>query len=172
MGEAAVQREHHSEHQNKNRQADSGDYLMRRGQPGNDCKHDEHGGQHTSRDNLENALVPCAWVCTAGTLHINDQRRGVWRAGKEDGVDQHFQALNQTFYVTLIGMVIESDKSNVPLEVKNRVYRPLGLEVSLLTRKRSLLKVSKACWNIESLNDNKHYHASPFAEPSDACRLY
>lgn len=53
--------------------------------------------------------------------------------------------LNQTRYATLVGISrrtlsdLEGDKSNVTLEVKNRVYRPLGLEVSLLPRKRSLL---------------------------------
>ncbi|MCA8862699.1 MULTISPECIES: helix-turn-helix domain-containing protein [unclassified Halomonas] len=54
--------------------------------------------------------------------------------------------LNQSRYATLVGISrrtlsdIEGDKSNVTLEVKNRVYRPLGLEVSLLPRKRSLLE--------------------------------
>ena len=54
--------------------------------------------------------------------------------------------LNQTRYATLVGISrrtlsdIEGDKSNVTLEVKNRVYRPLGLEVSLLPRKRALLE--------------------------------
>nr|WP_295714103.1 helix-turn-helix domain-containing protein [uncultured Halomonas sp.] len=54
--------------------------------------------------------------------------------------------LNQTRYATLVGISrrtlsdIEGDKSNVTLEVKTRVYRPLGLEVSLLPRKRSLLE--------------------------------
>ncbi len=67
MGEAAVQHEHHSEHQNKHRQADNRDYLMQCGQPGNACKHDEHGGQHTSRDNLENALVPLPVHCISTT---------------------------------------------------------------------------------------------------------
>lgn len=54
--------------------------------------------------------------------------------------------LNQSCYATLVGISrrtlsdIEGDKSNVTLEVKNRVYRPLGLEVSLLPRKRALLE--------------------------------
>ena len=54
--------------------------------------------------------------------------------------------LNQSRYATLVGISrrtlsdIEGDKSNVTLEVKSRVYRPLGLEVSLLPRKRALLE--------------------------------
>lgn len=54
--------------------------------------------------------------------------------------------LNQTRYATLVGISrrtlsdLEGDKSNVTLEVKNRVYRPLGLEVSLMPRKRALLE--------------------------------
>lgn len=53
--------------------------------------------------------------------------------------------LSQTRYAALVGISrrtlsdLEGDKGNVTLEVKNRVFRPLGLEVSLLPRKRSLL---------------------------------
>ncbi|MBE0489879.1 MAG: helix-turn-helix domain-containing protein [Halomonas sp.] len=53
--------------------------------------------------------------------------------------------LSQTRYSELVGISrrtlsdLEGDKGNVTLEVKNRVFRPLGLEVSLLPRKRSLL---------------------------------
>lgn len=54
--------------------------------------------------------------------------------------------LNQTRYAALVGISrrtlsdLEGDKNNVTLEVKNRVFRPLGLEVSLLPRKRDLLE--------------------------------
>ncbi len=54
--------------------------------------------------------------------------------------------LSQTRYSELVGISrrtlsdLEGDKGNVTLEVKNRVFRPLGLEVSLLPRKRSLLE--------------------------------
>ncbi len=53
--------------------------------------------------------------------------------------------LSQTRYSELVGISrrtlsdLEGDKGNVTLEVKSRVFRPLGLEVSLLPRKRSLL---------------------------------
>lgn len=53
--------------------------------------------------------------------------------------------LSQTRYATLVGISrrtlsdLEGDKGNVTLEVKNRVFRPLGLEVSLLPRQRRLL---------------------------------
>lgn len=46
--------------------------------------------------------------------------------------------LNQNRYATLVGISrctlsdIEGDQSNVTLEVKNRVYQPPGLEVSIL----------------------------------------
>jgi len=54
--------------------------------------------------------------------------------------------LSQTRYAALVGISrrtlsdLEGDKGNVTLEVKNRVFKPLGLEVSLLPRKRSLLE--------------------------------
>lgn len=54
--------------------------------------------------------------------------------------------LSQTRYATLVGISrrtlsdLEGDKGNVTLEVKSRVFRPLGLEVSLMPRKRSLLE--------------------------------
>ncbi|QJQ98964.1 MULTISPECIES: helix-turn-helix domain-containing protein [Halomonas] len=53
--------------------------------------------------------------------------------------------LSQTRYASLVGISrrtlsdLEGDKGNVTLEVKNRVFRPLGLEVSLMPRKRRLL---------------------------------
>lgn len=53
--------------------------------------------------------------------------------------------LSQTRYASLVGISrrtlsdLEGDKGNVTPEVKNRAFRPLGLEVSLLPRKRSLL---------------------------------
>ncbi|WP_445005944.1 helix-turn-helix domain-containing protein [Halomonas mongoliensis] len=53
--------------------------------------------------------------------------------------------LSQTRYSELVGISrrtlsdLEGDKGNVTLELKSRVFRPLGLEVSLLPRKRSLL---------------------------------
>ena len=53
--------------------------------------------------------------------------------------------LSQARYAALVGISrrtlsdLEGNKGNVTLEVKNRVFRPLGLEVSLLPRKRSLL---------------------------------
>lgn len=54
--------------------------------------------------------------------------------------------LSQTRYATLVGISrrtlsdLEGDKGNVTLEVKNRAFRPLGLEVSLMPRKLSLLE--------------------------------
>lgn len=54
--------------------------------------------------------------------------------------------LTQTRYASLVGISrrtlsdLEGDKNNVTLDVKNRVYRPLGLEASLLPRKRALLE--------------------------------
>lgn len=54
--------------------------------------------------------------------------------------------LTQTRYATLVGISrrtlsdLEGDKGNVTLELKSRVFRPLGLEVSLLPRKWSLLE--------------------------------
>jgi transcriptional regulator with XRE-family HTH domain len=54
--------------------------------------------------------------------------------------------LSQTRYAALVGISrrtlsdLEGDKGNVTLEVMNRVFRPLGLEVSLLPRKRVLLE--------------------------------
>ena len=53
--------------------------------------------------------------------------------------------LSQTRYAALVGISrrtlsdLEGDKGNVTLELKNRVFRPLGLEVTLLPRKRALL---------------------------------
>ncbi|MDW7745207.1 helix-turn-helix domain-containing protein [Halomonas sp.] len=54
--------------------------------------------------------------------------------------------LSQARYASLVGISrrtlsdLEGDKGNVTLELKNRTFRPLGLEVSLLPRKRSLLQ--------------------------------
>ncbi|WP_447044919.1 transcriptional regulator [Vreelandella sp. H-I2] len=58
--------------------------------------------------------------------------------------------LTQTRYASLVGISrrtlsdLEGDKGNVTLEVRNRVYRPLGLEASLLPRKRTLLEQALA----------------------------
>ena len=54
--------------------------------------------------------------------------------------------LSQTRYAELVGISrrtlsdLEGDKGNATLEVMDRVFRPLGLEVSLLPRKRRLLE--------------------------------
>lgn len=69
MHEAAVKRKH----QNKHQQADHGDDFLECGQPGIACQHDEHGGQHAFGNAPENPLVPRAWICAAGTQHIDDQ---------------------------------------------------------------------------------------------------
>ncbi len=53
--------------------------------------------------------------------------------------------LSQDRYATLVGISrrtlsdLEGDKGNATLEVINRAFRPLGLEVGLLPRKRRLL---------------------------------
>ncbi|WP_290786487.1 helix-turn-helix domain-containing protein [Halomonas sp.] len=54
--------------------------------------------------------------------------------------------LSQTRYAELVGISrrslsdLEGDKGNATLEVMDRVFRPLGLEVGLLPRKRRLLE--------------------------------
>ena len=50
--------------------------------------------------------------------------------------------LLKRFYASELteGQLLRALRRDVTLEVKNRVYRPLGLEVSLLPRKRSLLE--------------------------------
>lgn len=53
--------------------------------------------------------------------------------------------LSQTRYAALVGISrrtlsdLEGDKGNVTLAVVNRVFKPLGLQVGLLPRKRGLL---------------------------------
>ncbi|MCG6657211.1 helix-turn-helix domain-containing protein [Halomonas campisalis] len=54
--------------------------------------------------------------------------------------------LSQTRYAEMVGISrrtlsdLERDTGSVTLEVMNRAFKPLGLEVSLVPRKRSLLK--------------------------------
>jgi len=53
--------------------------------------------------------------------------------------------LSQTRYAALVGISrrtlsdLEGDKGNVTLDVMNRVFKPLGLQVGLLPRQRHLL---------------------------------
>lgn len=53
--------------------------------------------------------------------------------------------LSQTRYAALVGISrrtlsdLEGDKGNVTLAAVNRVFKPLGLQVGLLPRKRRLL---------------------------------
>jgi DNA-binding XRE family transcriptional regulator len=88
-------------------------------------------------DDREAALVALLKSFYAGDLSEGQLLRALRR---------DVLGLNQSRYAALVGISrrtlsdIEGDKSNVTLEVKNRVYRPLGLEVSLLPRKRTLLE--------------------------------
>ena len=83
-------------------------------------------------------------------IYSPEHRRQHGRAELTDGrllrsLRRDVLGLSQTRYSELVGISrrtlsdLEGDKGNVTLEVKSRVFRPLGLEVSLLPRKRSLL---------------------------------
>lgn len=88
-------------------------------------------------DDREAALVALLQRFYAGELTAGQLLRALRR---------DVLGLSQTRYATLVGISrrtlsdLEGDKGNVTLEVKSRVFRPLGLEVSLLPRKRSLLE--------------------------------
>ncbi|MBB3330918.1 DNA-binding XRE family transcriptional regulator [Halomonas campaniensis] len=87
-------------------------------------------------DDREGALVTLLRRFYAGELTDGQLLRALRR---------DVLGLSQTRYAALVGISrrtlsdLEGDKGNVTLEMKNRVFRPLGLEVSLLPRKRSLL---------------------------------
>lgn len=89
-----------------------------------------------SVDDREAALVTLLQRYYAGDL--TDGR--LLRALRRDVL-----GLSQTRYAELVGISrrtlsdLEGDKGNVTLEVVNRVFRPLGLEVSLMPRKPGLL---------------------------------
>ncbi|MGJ7456206.1 helix-turn-helix domain-containing protein [Halomonas sp. MA07-2] len=75
-------------------------------------------------------------------LYVDEMTEGqLLRALRRDVL-----GLSQTRYSDLVGISrrtlsdLEGDKGNVTLEVMNRVFKPLGLQVGLLPRKRRLLE--------------------------------
>lgn len=89
------------------------------------------------RDDPEAALVALLRQFYAGELTEGQLLRALRR---------DVLGLSQTRYAELVGISrrtlsdLEGDKGNVTLEVMNRAFRPLALEVGLLPRKRRLLE--------------------------------
>ncbi|MBF8221521.1 helix-turn-helix domain-containing protein [Halomonas sp. 328] len=87
-------------------------------------------------DDREAALVALLGRFYAGELSEGQLLRALRR---------DVLGLSQDRYATLVGISrrtlsdLEGDKGNATLEVINRAFRPLGLEVGLLPRKRRLL---------------------------------
>ncbi|WP_089709518.1 helix-turn-helix domain-containing protein [Halomonas daqiaonensis] len=89
----------------------------------------------------EAALVALLKQCYAGELTEGQLLRALRR---------EVLGLSQTRYAELVGISrrtlsdLEGDKGNVTLDVMNRVFKPLGLQVGLLPRQRRLLEQALA----------------------------
>lgn len=82
-----------------------------------------------------------ALVALLGALYAGELTEGqLLRALRRD-----ILGLSQTRYAELVGISrrtlsdLEGDKGNVTLDVMNRVFKPMGLQVGLLPRQRRLL---------------------------------